>query len=180
MRELKRVHSEPGAEPGARVSVEFEADARALTARFEVRSSIAPRTRPDLALGTSQWGLWEWDVVELFVRGQGAHYYEFQVSPLGQHFELKILEPRKRWDRDWTSGLRASATPEPWGWRGRLEIPLQALDGQDPEALEGGAFAILGAPGSKSYFGLYLPEQAKPDFHLPERFQPLQASRIRP
>jgi hypothetical protein len=165
MRPLKLVHPANIVKNTA-VSVDFELRDRALVARFEVRGAAAPYVNKDLARDRSQHGLWDWDVVEVFVRPNPASsdYFEFQVSPLGQFFELQIHEPRKRVNaRFHCEGLEYSAY--------RLKIPLDPLgwDGR-VESVTGGAFAILGEPRARTYWALFLPKQDTPDFHLPERF----------
>jgi hypothetical protein len=143
-----------------------------LRADFEVRGPV--RANPELPVGESQWGLWDWDVVEVFVAPGGLArrlpYYEFQASPLGQHFELEVLEPRRRVNRDFRSGLRAGATQFPGGWRAWLEIPLAAL-GYTGMPLIGGCFSITGPTGGREYRSLFQAPTAHPDFHLPDQFQ---------
>jgi hypothetical protein len=182
--ELSLVHAEPGADTaraGVRVTFSLDQAARRLTAHYEVRGSV-PNVNPGLARGSSQWGLWDWDVVELFVTARGAaslpHYFELVVSPLGQQFELEIHDPRIRTNRDFVSGFAPSAAATgPDSWTATMSIPLDALgwDGQ-ASSLVGNAFAILGPKGKRGYWGLTLPSQDKPDFHLPRYFAPLLSS----
>lgn len=163
------------------VAVEFSLQNKVLTARFDV-TCPAITANPALSGNDSQWGLWDWDVVELFLApfrptdGQFPCYLEFQVSPLNQYFEMMIFEPRKRFDRDFRLlGLRHSASIlSEKRWTAELQIPLAPLgwDG-DPGSLFGNAFSIQGKPGERNYWSLYLPPQTKPDFHLPRHFQPL-------
>lgn len=161
------------------MGVELSLRGSLLVARFVVRSGHSPYVNPSLAVGTSQWGLWDWDVVELFVScGGGASrtpYYEFQVSPLGQQFELEVFEPRKRTNRDFRSGLVCSARiSKGMGWEGELSVPLDRLGWNgDSSTVFGNAFAILGGPGAKTYWSLFLGPQQTPDFHLPQEFHPL-------
>jgi hypothetical protein len=201
-------HSAPFA-PGPEVEVEFslhENPARLIT-RFWVRQST-PVVDSNHSTDQSIWGLWEKDVVEVFVGvapplTTGASplaplpqaYWEFQVSPLGQWFELKILEARKNLDRNAASGFKKSATRTGAdSWEATLEIPLgifkdllapasQSGDTTDlsspwlSRSLIGGAFAILGPPSQRTYLALHLPKQEKPDFHLPGFFKPFFADR---
>ena len=174
MHKLRLVNPERAA---GGVHVRFSLEGDRLVAAFEVEATgEEPSVNPDLPADASAWGLWDWDVVELFVRANARPtYYEFQVSPLGQYFELEIFEPRKRFNRDFTSGFRQSVTrSRSGGWQARFEIPLSRLgwDGR-PESLVGNAFAILGPAGHRTYWSLFLPPQQTPDFHLPDRFRPL-------
>jgi hypothetical protein len=159
------------------VDVDIRLKGTLLSALFRVQSDTPSEINPALPTGSSQWGLWDWDVVELFVSCApgGLPYYEFQVSPLGQHFELEIFEPRKRFNRDYRSGLDCVARATgPGRWEGELSIPLERLGWNgDPAAVTGNAFAILGPKGARTYWSLFLEPQEKPDFHLPHAFRAL-------
>ena len=165
----------------------------------------------------SQWGLWENDVVEVFIQPtligepvsqQGTNggsspdqnelpYYEFQLSPLGQFFELEVFEPRKRWNEMFQSGFVTSTKlfSSPQVWRSTFEFDAQIWRPGQPskkgtrqgsneapaplapvEEWLGGAFAILGPSGSRSYWALFLDgvqPPDRPDFHIPRRFRRL-------
>lgn len=160
----------------AGVAVAFEiADGR-LGAKFQVRG-VPVHANPTIEKGVSHWGLWDWDVVELFVSASGDpdHYFEFQVSPLGQYFELEVHEPRVRVNRDYRSGVTVAARQLGRdSWDAELWVPLDSLGSRkgqpiDVKQLRGNAFAIL----SKTYWSLHLPPQEKPDFHLPQYFKPI-------
>jgi hypothetical protein len=172
MRELNCIYPDPMQASSIRVG--FSLEREELIARFEVQpSGTTPNVNAKLPLGASQWGLWDWDVVEIFVRPSSSPtYYEFQLSPLGQFFELEIFEPRKRFNREFKSGFGHSVQTLGAGWRAEFRIPLRELgwDG-NPKHIVGNAFAILDDK-PRTYWSLYLPKQTKPDFHLPEYFQP--------
>jgi hypothetical protein len=179
---LRLVHPhESPARSGSTTRVETEISLKGalLSALFKVRSAQPSSVNPGLAAGESQWGLWDWDVIELFVscsrNSARLPYYEFQVSPLGQHFELEIFEPRKRYNRDFRSGFtRVVRRTGECEWEAELGIPLSLLgwDG-DPSSVTGNAYAILGPKESRTYWSLFLGPQQKPDFHLPTLFKPL-------
>jgi hypothetical protein len=174
-RALRLVH--PAATPAGLgpVTVVLALEGDELTARFDVTCD-STHSNPALARDASQWGLWDWDVVELFLqpRAGDSTYYEFQVSALGQFFELEIFEPRKRFNKEFSSGFGHKASMRPGGWTAEMRIPLAKLGWKgDAAMLRGNAFAILGAPSPRSYWSLFLPPQQKPDFHLPEKFLPL-------
>jgi hypothetical protein len=180
---LQLVHPTQKASEAEKTSVktEFRLDGSLLQARFDVRSSAATYLNTDLAVGSSQWGLWDWDVVELFVSVDGSEactpYFEFQVSPLAQFLELKIIEPRKNVDRGFISGFGYAAKRlSETDWSAEMQIPLDRLGWKgDVAMIRGNAFAILGAPPARSYWSLFLGPQEKPDFHLPREFRPLLA-----
>jgi hypothetical protein len=134
-----------------------------------------------LPFGTSADKLWEHDVVEVFVslakREEDvttAPYLEFQVSPLGQFFELRILEPRKRVETNPQLGLVASAKTLPQEWTARFEIPLaKHISPVDQACVFGNLFSILGPPGKKEFWSWFTPPQSRPDFHIPAHFKRL-------
>lgn len=184
MRDLRLVF--PGTVDPA-VSVRFEARISGTTfhARFEVRCSEI-FVNPDWSLDSAQWGLWDRDVVEVFLAvgeaAAGLPYYEFQISPLGQYFELEIFEPRKRFNRGYRSGFSRTVQKTPEGWTADFAVPLVAIGWMPGQNVIGNAFACLGGDAasgggsSRSYWSLSLPSQAHlagPDFHLPEFFRPL-------
>lgn len=153
------------------VSVAFGSTASELLVRMEVRG-FEPFVQPDLGPPGSgpHWGLWESDVVEVFIAEPGGRvpYCEYQISPLGQYFELEVLEPRKKINRDYRSGGKWSAKRVGEnGWDALFRIPWNVTDA--PTFL-GNIFAILGQGAEKRHFSLFTPPQAEPDFHLPELF----------
>lgn len=172
---LKCVHAEKVKIPNSSVQVTWDAKPGFLNVEFRVQSPEAIRTHDEFPEGN--WGLWEFDVVELFIRAVGTHpYYEFQLSPLGQPFELEITEPRKIWNTHYRSRFKGSAQVlNDKEWTASFEIPLDSLGAYVETctslALEGNFFAILGSPGARTYWSAFLPEQEQPDFHTPQYFK---------
>jgi hypothetical protein len=148
----------------------------ALNVDFQV-TAPSFHVNPSLALDKSQWGLWDWDVVEVFLGtdpDQPEHYYEFQLSPLGQYFELEIHKPRVQVSRDFVSGFRHAVETSGTKWTAHFELPLTRLGWKGPGSpIVGNVFAILGPPQAKTYWSLFLPAQDSPDFHLPGFFRSL-------
>lgn len=136
---------------------------------------------PALPFDRSADRLWEHDVVEVFLslaqtaqQVPHAPYLEFQISPLGQFFELRILEPRKRVEPDPQLGLVAAVDATPQEWIAHFEIPLEKhFSPVRQDAFFGNAFSILGPPGKKEFWSLFTPPQARPDFHIPAHFKRL-------
>jgi len=156
------------------VEVDFSLRGDEFTALFQVtRSPI--HANPAFPANVSQWGLWDWDVVEVFLQLEPSRYLEFQVSPLGQYFELEIFEPRKRFNKDFRSGLQYRAWQKGSdAWSAQMKLRLGSLGWNgDPASILGNAFAILGEGVTKTYWSLLLDPQEKPDFHLPDKFEPL-------
>lgn len=182
------------------VSVSFHLEGDELVAQFKVRNpNPAIRAgQPDTVNPTQN--LYQSEVVELFLsvtgmpegplsadpavqrfgtRDEVFPYYEFEVSPRNEFLDLKILSPKKatgdrRFDSTFQSGMVHSASRNATGWEAEMRIPLKRLgwDG-NPMQVTGNAFAILGPPESRSYWSLFLPRQAKADFHKPRYFERL-------
>jgi FAD/FMN-containing dehydrogenase len=184
------------------VTVGFHLQGDDLVAQFEVRNPN-PSVRagqPDTINPTAN--LYATEVVELFVsvtgmpegplstnpavqrfgtRDEMFPYFEFEVSPRNEFLEVRVLSPKKatgdrRFDSTFKSGMVHSASRSGTGWEAEMRIPLKKLgwDG-DPMKVTGNAFAILGPKESRSYWSLFLPRQARADFHKPRYFERLLA-----
>jgi hypothetical protein len=142
----------------------------ALIARFSV-STPSLNAKKVLAQGEYPY---QFDVVELFVTfsDSGFPYYEFEVSPYNQTFQVRILSAKQH-QEGVDLGLTSTATMAAGGWNAELKIPLKSLgwDG-NPEKIRGNFYSTLGK-GPRSYWSTFLPKAKKPDFHQPQYFQPL-------
>jgi hypothetical protein len=142
---------------------------------LSVRYSVsAPSLNARKVLGAGQYP-YMFDVVELFVTFSqtGFPYFEFEVSPYDQTFQVKIVSHGEPFQEGIDLGLVSEATLLPDGWTADLKIPLKALgwDG-DPGTIRGNFFAIL-ERAPRSYWSSFLPRAKKPNFHQPQFFQPL-------
>jgi hypothetical protein len=115
------------------------------------------------------------DVVELFVTfsDSGFPYYEFEVSPFNQTFQVRIVSRTQR-QEGVDLGLVSTATILPDGWTAELKIPLKALgwDGNSAK-IRGNFYSILERAPKRSYWSSFLPRANAPNFHQPQFFQPL-------
>lgn len=127
----------------------------------------------------ANWGLWEYDVVELFLqrrkeeRDLTAPYLEVQLSPLNQRFALIIVEPRKIFftplhlffetDVKLTDDIFKSSM--------RVKFPDFLFEG---ELNYFGIFACLGAKKQRNYFGFQSIDNVI-DFHRPQLFVKLES-----
>ncbi len=182
-RELNLVYREEkqGVLPGPpRVSTQVDEDHGSLIIQFTV-PTLSVYGRPELPLDRSVAGLWESDVVEIFLSTAAraddvarSPYLEFQISPYNQFFELRVLEPRIKAEENPNLGLVHSAEIHPEHWNARFEIPfIRHLGRRKPTQLFGNLFAILGAPGHRAFYSAYTSPQKKPDFHQPHQFKQL-------
>jgi hypothetical protein len=141
-----------------------------LTASFSVTS---PTLNARKILGSKQYP-YMFDVVELFVTFSetGFPYYEFEVSPYNQTFQVRILS-RTRHQEGVELGLVSTAALRTGGWSAEVKIPLKPLgwDG-DPTTIRGNFYSVL-ERSPRSYWSSFLPNAQKPNFHQPQFFRPL-------
>ena len=125
--------------------------------------------------------LWEFDVVEAFIRpSQAGGYFELEVSPLGQWLDLHVLEPRRKVDWDWRSQLSARTLIQPENslWLTTLRVPFQPMLDREPKASlpKPGStwrinlFRAAGLVPSRLYFSWRPTLTLEPDFHVPSAF----------
>ena len=143
----------------------------ALIARFSV-STPSMNAKKVLAAGEYPY---QFDVVELFVTFSdgGFPYYEFEVSPYNQTFQVRIVSAKKH-QEGVDLGLTSTAAIVTGGWDAELKVPLKPLgwDG-DPSKIRGNLYSILGQGRARSYWSVFLPKAAKPNFHQPQYFKAL-------
>jgi hypothetical protein len=147
----------------------------ALIARFSV-STPSMNAKKVLAAGEYPY---QFDVVELFVTFSdgGFPYYEFEVSPYNQTFQVRIVSAKKH-QEGVDLGLTSTAAIVTGGWDAELKVPLKPLgwDG-DPSKTRGNLYSILGQGRARSYWSVFLPKAAKANFHQPQYFKPLLSCR---
>lgn len=115
--------------------------------------------------GEPRWldGLWEHEVVELFVAGapfsEHAAYVELEVSPYGHWLALRFEQYRVRAGRvDVDVDVRAEGTR----WRGRARVPLAVLP---PRPWRVNANVVHGAGEARRYLSATVLGGDRPDFH---------------
>jgi len=138
-------------------------------------SVSAPSLNAKKSLGPQQFP-YMFDVVELFVTFSetGFPYYEFEVSPFNQTFQVKIISHSQPFQEGIDLGLVSAAKVLPGGWSAELKIPLKPLgwDG-DPGKIRGNFYSILERAPKRSFWSSFLPKAKKANFHQPQFFQPL-------
>ncbi|HEX2252156.1 MAG TPA: hypothetical protein VHQ65_02685 [Thermoanaerobaculia bacterium] len=115
--------------------------------------------------------LWEHEVVELFVAGEGepVPYLEVELGPGGHHLVLRLAGVRRRVEEGLALDYRAAI--EGARWRGEARVPRCWLP---PPPHRVNAFAIHGTAGAgRRYLAMEPLPGTAPDFHQPARFPPL-------
>jgi hypothetical protein len=153
------------------VQVHASVTGDALVARFSVS---APSLNAKKVLGLREYP-YQFDVVELFLTFSetGFPYFEFEVSPYNQTFQVRIVSAKEHHEGV-DLGLTSTAALVSGGWNAELTIPLKPLgwDG-DPAKIRGNFDSILGQGRERSYWSAFLPKAAKANFHQPQYFKPL-------
>jgi len=152
------------AEPGEVAEVRL--DGRRLSIRAPFHGDPAPDGPPG-----SLWKLWEHEVVELFLLGQGDHYLELELGPHGHYLVLRLEGRRNVVEHSLPWQVRFDRAAGQWS--AEAEIPHAWLP-RGP--LRANAFAIH---GERYLVATPLPGRA-PDFHRIELFRPLSAFSERP
>ncbi|MEK7620560.1 MAG: hypothetical protein AAB413_04980 [Patescibacteria group bacterium] len=124
---------------------------------------------PDAPMGSRVEGLWDYDVVELFLVGPGHTYLEIELGAGGHFLVLGFDSIRHRSDafENFAPVLRFEKTGEKL-WKSSFTIPWKMI----PENLRAlNAFAIM-AGQFLSYSSV---PGEQPDFHQPDHYPALSA-----
>ncbi len=126
-------------------------------------------------------GLWERDVVEIFLRPEACEdYFEIEISPLGQWLDAHILSPRIDVDFHWDSGLRLDVTVDRDTkiWRVFAALPFTPMvsgrEGADQpvagEVWRMNLCRVAGEEPAREYLTWRPTFTRRPDFHVPSSF----------
>ena len=122
---------------------------------------------PDAPAGSFD-GLWEFEVVELFLLGACERYLELEFGPFGHYLVLRLHGSRVLQDKG--HALEYAARRGAGRWSGRLVVPVSYL----PSTLHAcNAYAIHGPAAQRRQLAAYPPGGSEPDFHRLESFAPL-------
>lgn len=109
-------------------------------------------------------GLWEFEVVELFLVGPGSRYLELEFGPRGHYLALS-LEGVRQVAGEHRIDYRATRTPD--RWHGLARVPRAQLS--EP-LVSWNAFAIHGVGAGRRYLAAQAVPGPQPDFHRLEEF----------
>lgn len=126
-------------------------------------------------------GLWEKDVVEVFLRPESCEdYFEIEISPLGQWLDAHVRKPREDVNFDWDSGLeiKVAADHQEKIWRVWLVLPYQPMmktgslstAPQIGEAWRLNLCRVAGEGPDREYLSWRPTFTTQPDFHVPSCF----------
>lgn len=116
------------------------------------------------------WGLWDFDVVEVFLQKDDSEsYLEFQSSPLGQPFALIVEKPREKFHAPKSFNYTVENKVTDKLWESSLTVDLEDIPGSSSRII-GNCFACLGPKESREYFALNINQEDNPDFHRPDLF----------
>ena len=113
----------------------------------------------------SVWGLWEYEVVEVFFVGEDGQYLEAEFGPHGHHLLLWLNAPRtvakKHLPVQFTAKIHNRR------WQGTAKISRSIL----PSKIQKwNLFSIHGVGPQRQYQCMFPLQTSQPDFHQPQRF----------
>ena len=119
---------------------------------------------PDQEVG-SLWGLWEYEVVELFVTGASG-YLELEMGPHGHWLFLRLGSVREVLDKALPVEFVAKIRGERWVAEATFS---KSLLPREPRAVN--AYAIYGVGATRQYLAAEPVFGDEPDFHRLECFR---------
>ncbi len=134
-----------------------------------------------LARDRSVRGLWEKDVVEIFLKPEARDdYFEIEISPLGQWLDAHIRMPRIDVNFHWSSRLKLKVEidrPEQ-KWRLFVSLPFASFGGPSGdirpptvgEVWRANFCRIAGERPEREYLAWRPTFTPRPDFHVPACF----------
>jgi hypothetical protein len=138
--------------------------------------------RPDPVTSSETFGLWNWDVAEVFIGSDFRNigrYREFEVSPQGEWVDLDIdlSKPHHEDGWTWNSGFEVTARIDATAkiWYGAMRIPFSALAQRPAEIGQTFRINLFRSQGSaqRKVQIAWKPTMSH-TFHVPEKFGFLQ------
>jgi hypothetical protein len=145
--------------PGGRTRVHLDLESDAL--RIDVDAPFAGDP-PPVGFGSVS-GLWEHEVVEVFVFGHDETYTEIELGPHGHWLVLRFDGVRRRVDDG--HEIQLTATIHGDRWRGAAWIHVGLLPERPARC---NAFRISGREPNRRYEAAEPVPGERPDFHRPD------------
>ncbi len=117
-------------------------------------------------------GLWNYEVVELFLLGEGDRYLELELGPHGHSLALALEGRRRVVASDIPVDYRVERRGPRWHGHARLAIAWLP-----PDLCAANAYAIHGLGETRRYLAWSAVPGPAPDFHRLELFAPLRLAR---
>jgi hypothetical protein len=133
----------------------------------EIVAPLHGDPKPAAPIGSCD-GLWNHEVIELFLLGDDDRYLEIELGPWGHYLVLELAGRRQVVASGRAIDFRAQRGQA--GWTGRAVIPADLIP--EPIGL-GNAYAIHGRAGARHYRALHPVPGEEPDFHRLECFGPI-------
>ena len=114
-------------------------------------------------------GLWDHEVIELFLVGDDGRYLEVELGPHGHHLVLQLAGVRRPAASALPLALRVARAGAYWTVEAHLPrwwLPRSVV--------RANAFRIDGPPGARAYRAATPLPGDRPDFHQPARFAPVR------
>ena len=174
---VEKYWSGESAPEGRRVKARMLWSDSALYVRFEARVAepLVVGEKPDLTMKTM--GLWDRDVVEIFVapdHKEPRKYFEFEVAPTGEWLDvaLDLTSGTRISDWKYVSRMESFAKVEKNRFLAVMKIPWSAF-GRTPKAGDvwlGNLLRCVGMDPGRGYLAWRSTLTKEPAFHVPEKF----------
>ena len=154
----------PAAESGW---IAFEPRGNELEVRFDA-PYFADHPPPTAAGSTP--GLWEYEVIELFIAAADDAYFELELGPHGHYLALQLRGVRNVVRSALPLTYEAARWIDGGRYSGRAQVPMSYLPDRPVRV---NAYTIHGSGAARRYAAHAPVPGARPDFHRLECFVPL-------
>ena len=142
-------------EDTATLHLSWEGDDLVLRVEAPFADDPAPESPPGPV-----WGLWDYEVVELFLVGEKDRYTEIELGPHGHHLVLRLDGVRRIVERE--LAIDFETMRHDGQWTGTARVPRQLL----PDPIQRlNAFAIRGTGRQRRFMAWSAVPGDAPDFH---------------
>jgi hypothetical protein len=174
---VSRYWSGETAPPGRHFEARMLWSDEILYVRFDAKQTEPLVVSDEPKLDSKTLGLWDRDVVEIFVApdaDEPRRYFEFEAAPNGEWVDLAIdlCSGKRETNVEYSSGMQTEARIEDGRILTAIRIPWAAF-GKRPKAGElwrGNLFRCVGRDPDRGYLAWSPTLTERPNFHVPDRF----------